>query len=454
MITNSFIQVPPDSTGKKISHLEHTIGGEVVQIALSHLTDPNNSSNIQEVNNQGAAKVTFDEGQPSLDAVGNLRVANSTVLGYYDYSTGPQDSLYTTLLMVGGTGAWQASKSSYVLATDSTIGSMSERSTNRFHFYQPGTGMVISQTRVFGDAGKAGNTREFGCGHINEGLFWSLKDTVFGVVIRSNISGSQNENFVPQTSWNGDKLDGLGRSGYTLDITKRQFYWIDYVWQGVGSVRFGIIDESGDRVVCHTFKNPGSGVLAYMNSGSLPLCSHNTNTSATSSGSELRLMCDAIYSESNTSYVYWRYADIETPAPVTVTTDTPVLSVRAKATYQTKDNRANSYPQSLEVFVTGGSVKLSLRTGASLTGANWTGSSDGPLDFDTAATALVSGDSFVTKYVPPGVSSIDLSSFYEINDEGILTTYDLQSPITSIVATKLDGTTVTVQATLVYRELS
>ena len=454
MTTNSFIQVPPDSTGKKISHLEHTIGGEVVQIALSHLADPVSPENIQLVDSYGAAKITFNEGQPSLDAVGNLRVANATVLGYYDFATGPQESLFTTTLATGATSTWEAEKSSIVISVNSTIGSSVERATNRYHFYQPGTGMIVVQTRVLGDAGKAGNVREWGVGDAEEGLYWKLDGTTLGITIRSSITGVSVDSFIPQSSWNNDRLDGTGASLYTIDITKRQFYWIDYVWQGTGAVRFGIMDSKGDRVVCHTFDNPNSGILPYMKSGSLPLSNRNYNTSATASTSDLRIIGESIYSESPTSYIYWRYSDIETAAPVTVTTNTPVLSIRAKTAYQTKDNRVNSLPQNLELFVTGGSVKISFLTDAVLTGGTWSGSSDGPIDFDTGASALVSGDTFFSKYVPSGVTSIDLSSFYETNDEGILTTYDLQSPITSIVATKLDGTTVTVQATLTYQELS
>jgi hypothetical protein len=46
---------------------------------------------------------------------------------------------------------------------------------------------------------------------------------------------------VAQASWNGDKLDGTGASGYTLDPTKATILFTDYEWLGMGSVRVGFV---------------------------------------------------------------------------------------------------------------------------------------------------------------------------------------------------------------------
>jgi hypothetical protein len=54
-------------------------------------------------------------------------------------------------------------------------------------------------------------------------------------------------------AWNGDKLDGTGASGLTLDLTKPQILWIDFEWLGVGNVRCGFI-INGQYIVCHTYQ--------------------------------------------------------------------------------------------------------------------------------------------------------------------------------------------------------
>jgi hypothetical protein len=59
---------------------------------------------------------------------------------------------------------------------------------------------------------------------------------------------------VDQSAWNGDKLDGTGASGLTLDLTKPQILWMDFEWLGVGNVRCGFI-INGQYIVCHTYQN-------------------------------------------------------------------------------------------------------------------------------------------------------------------------------------------------------
>ena len=86
---------------------------------------------------------------------------------------------------------------------------------------------------------------------------------------------------VNQADWNGDKLDGTGPSGITLDVTKTQILWMDFEWLGVGSVRCGfIINEQ--YIVCHTFNNANDITSVYMSTAILPVRYEITSTSAIS----------------------------------------------------------------------------------------------------------------------------------------------------------------------------
>lgn len=77
-------------------------------------------------------------------------------------------------------------------------------------------------------------------------------------------------NRVPQSQWNMDKMDGTGPSGYNLDISKMQMAYIDYTWYGAGFIRFGFRAVNGDIIYCHKMANNNVNTSAYMRSGNLP----------------------------------------------------------------------------------------------------------------------------------------------------------------------------------------
>jgi hypothetical protein len=82
---------------------------------------------------------------------------------------------------------------------------------------------------------------------------------------------------IPQAQFNIDKLDGTGPSGYNIDLTKMQMFYIDYSWYGAGFVRWGVRGPTGDVIYCHKQINNNVNYLAYMRSGNLP-GRYETNT--------------------------------------------------------------------------------------------------------------------------------------------------------------------------------
>ena len=73
-----------------------------------------------------------------------------------------------------------------------------------------------------------------------------------------------------QDSWNIDKMDGTGASGYTIDPGKMQMWYIDYTWYGAGAIRFGLKNNRGEVIYCHRIANNNINTEAYMRSGNLP----------------------------------------------------------------------------------------------------------------------------------------------------------------------------------------
>ena len=73
-----------------------------------------------------------------------------------------------------------------------------------------------------------------------------------------------------QPSWNIDRCDGTGKSGYTLDVTKMQMFYMDYSWYGAGFIRWGFRATDGNVIYAHKIPNNNFNTEAYMRSGNLP----------------------------------------------------------------------------------------------------------------------------------------------------------------------------------------
>lgn len=74
---------------------------------------------------------------------------------------------------------------------------------------------------------------------------------------------------VPRSQWD-DPLDGTGPSGYVLDLTKMQMFYIDYSWYGAGFVRWGLRTSEGQISYVYQQTNNNRRFEAYLRSGNLP----------------------------------------------------------------------------------------------------------------------------------------------------------------------------------------
>jgi hypothetical protein len=87
--------------------------------------------------------------------------------------------------------------------------------------------------------------------------------TVTGSIISKTV-----DTRIPQSQW-ADPLDGTGPSGYTLDLTRMQMFYIDYSWYGAGFARFGLRTTNGQITYVHQITNNNIRYEAYMRSGNM-----------------------------------------------------------------------------------------------------------------------------------------------------------------------------------------
>jgi hypothetical protein len=78
------------------------------------------------------------------------------------------------------------------------------------------------------------------------------------------------DNRIIQSSFNIDRLDGTGPSGYAIDLTKIQMWYVDYSWYGAGFVRWGVRTVDGQIYYAHKLQHNNVQYLSYMRSGNLP----------------------------------------------------------------------------------------------------------------------------------------------------------------------------------------
>jgi hypothetical protein len=454
MATNSFIQVPPDSTGKKLFSKQHTVDAAAVQVQALHVADPNTPTHIQAVDPRGAASVRFTEGQPLMTSYGAVKAESERLLGVYEASLDTYDDLFSIVTANGGTSTYDAPKSSTVLATTTTSGSSVSRTTNRYHYYLPGTSNLARLSIACGDTGKVNNKRRWGVYDDNDGIFFELNGTELRVVVRGSTSGSVVDTPIPRSSWT-DKLDGSGLSGLNIDITKVNNYWADYTFSGAGRVRFGVYEPDGNRLVAGTINVGNSSPYPPIRTGTLPFRTENINTGTTGSSSELREVVMSISTESDPKdYTFWRSADMEVYG-VTVTTDTHLISLQSISTINSKHNSVQAYPEVLSAVVTGGPVAITLWQTVSISSPSWVvGSGATSIRGSTAGTlTLTNARKFATFFVDVGVVNIDMTPYFEVNDEGIMCQADGNAEVWSVTATRLTGNTTTVGVNLAYREL-
>ena len=75
---------------------------------------------------------------------------------------------------------------------------------------------------------------------------------------------------VAQEDWSVDPCDGLGDTGFNLNVHKIQMGYIDYSWYGAGKIRFGFKDRDGHVHYNHEFIHNNRLNESYFRSGNLP----------------------------------------------------------------------------------------------------------------------------------------------------------------------------------------
>ena len=332
--------------------------------------------------------VPISIGGTNVDAFGRLRISGPYTL-FDSQNRYVKNDLFDETTATGGTVTYDANASTVLLNVTTSSGSSVVRQSYRSFSYQPGKGLLSLNTFVM-DTAKANVRTRVGYFNEQNGVFLERNGLDINIVRRTYTSGAPVDTAVPQSSWNGDRLDGTGDSGYTLDLTKAQILWQDFEWLGVGSVRVGFVID-GQYIICHTFLNANNLSSVYMTTAMLPVRYEITNTGVAASASTLKQICSTVISEGGyEKKVALNVVRMTTANGSVSTTFVPLVSLRLAS----GRTGAIVIPDGYSVLPSASSAttfEVVLVKNPTLTGASWAATDSSNVEQDLAATSFTGG---------------------------------------------------------------
>lgn len=232
------------------------------------------------------------------------------------------------------------------------------------------------------------------------GAFTFSGTTAVGTFSETKAGVSATEQFIPQSEWNGDKLDGTGNSGVTLDPTKGNVFQINIQYLGFGAIEFKVeIARAGNNptwVTVHSINNPNTLTQSNFGNPSFPFTMAAYSAGSTSnltveSASFAGFVEGKIETRGN-RFVYTRGV----AATVTTGAYHAIGTILNKLYYGNKASQVvvniKEFSAHIEDNASGGTVYL-IRNGSLVGNPNFQNySSTSSTEWDTAATSVTFSD--------------------------------------------------------------
>ena len=341
-----------------------------------------------------ATEVLIADG-PNLDAFGRLRVSNSIILFDSQLTYDQQPLLWDTVLAAGGSSTYQSDEAANLLAVDITPNASVIRQSKAYHRYRPGHSSKIIMT--FNLKQPIQNvTKRVGYFDANDGIFIKQSgDGSISLVRRTSVSGVPLDNEVPQASWNLDRMDGSGISGFTLNWTLAQNMQIDLQALYVGRVRVGFSLGGVMRYV-HEFNSSNVLQVPYIRTANLPVRYEIVATGAAAQAAELLEICSSVVAEGGPPEERGFEFSADTGlAPRTVgATVLPVIAIRPAALFKGRANHGQMILEGIDFLASTGTdeVHWQLIYNPAVTGGAWAAvNAESIAEVNITGTAIVGG---------------------------------------------------------------
>lgn len=352
--------LPPNDNNTYLLSLLNEMQGNLSNINLntndtnitSNLTTINSSINGLDINNSGinsnlttinntlenlsisnTISVLNDETQ--LDSFGRLRISNPITL-FENNNVYTKDNFYIDEYKNNnGNIVYQISNSAVILSTTNNT-DRAIRQSHQYLHYQPGKSLLVYATGVLNPQNNNQSNVSTYIGYFDDenGVYFKHNNNNLYLGIRSNTSGTIENREVIQNEWNIDKMDGTGISGFSIDISKTQIFYMDIQWLGVGTVRTGFIINDKYYLI-HKFNHANIRQNVYMTSANLPLRYEIKANGSTNTQGSLMEICCTVISEGGFKPSGTSFSTINTTArTITINNERALLAIRLKNNFK------------------------------------------------------------------------------------------------------------------------
>lgn len=240
-----------------------------------------------------------------------------------------------------------------------------------------------------------------------------------GSFAKTRSGAALTENWIYQTGWNGDKLDGSGASAVTLDPTKGNVYQIGYQYLGYGALTFQVetVPEgnNADWVTVHSVSYPNNYTTPSFRNPAFPFTA-STYSLGTTTSQEVKVGSFAGFIEGQKVLNGPQFTYTATLTDVS-TTYRPIFTILNNYVYKGKSNQCVVNLQSINAALKHTQpASVFIFKNANLGGnPNFSAySNDSCTSYDTAATSLTIDDNeqllFSFSLGEAGQASFDLKN--------------------------------------------
>ena len=294
---------------------------------------------------------------PMSTVSGELQVASRTDDISVNFQYGP--STFDTVTALVGAGAVGSYKAMAKVSIDTGVDSacLSSKESVR---YRAGHESLGAMSHIFAEPQENVN-QYMGFLDTEDGFALGYQGLQFGAWY---IEGG-NYNFIPQTQFNANRVDGLRLWGFDIDPQKLNVYKITYAWHGGLPAYFSVYGgHKVGWVLMHVVDEINTTVETHLENPSLPLAVKIERTSGTGaagsmySGSWRGGVVTGPGGEANLSTRMFHYAALE--VATVGGQDTAILLIRSKLTFQGKTNHITQKPMIVS-FVSSGAQDVVIR---------------------------------------------------------------------------------------------
>jgi len=304
-----------------------------------------------------------------------------TVQLHFHYNINP--ALVDVVNVSGGTVT--QSDSMAVVGSSTTTGSTALMTSHNFVRGSAGQGVRARFDAIF-TIGVSGTNQEIGLGDAVNGFFIGVNGEDFSI----NRRRDGTDNFVSQSNFNRDKLDGTGPSEMVIDTTKLNSFEISYQ----GAINYCLANPvTGDIILFHRIEYGNNNIIPHVLNTTAPMRVFVDN-SATTSDIVIKTSFISGGIEGKNAELGFIESFSSTVNSVPAGVETLVFSLKNKETFSSKTNRGIVRALTISAAVSGTKTAIvRLYVGTTLTAPSFSDLDTGVsmIEMDTSATGFSGG---------------------------------------------------------------